>query len=209
MSTILWIGVDGADGYKVYRSFDAVNYRQIATVSASKGPDGIYQVGDYSPQLAPGKRTWYKVVPYNSAGEGPATVVDVTPLPPMDIYLVSPANGATDVELEPTFTWELRTKDQFPEDTYFEYYFTLFDGTYWLVEDFYVINAEETQLSTPLNPGHVYTWNIGDSLAIHYQADGPTAYSEAWSYGGLAYGDTDTGSRNGEFIFTTTTEIED
>lgn len=209
MSTILWIGADGADGYKVYRSFDAVNYRQIATVSASKGPDGIYQVGDYSPQLAPGKRTWYKVVPYNSVGEGPATVVDVTPLPPMDIYLVSPANGATDVELEPTFTWELRTKDQFPEDTYIEYLFTLFDATNFVVEAFSVIDSEEATLSAPLNPGHVYTWNIGDSYAERLCADGPTGYSYAYSYGGLAYGDTDTGSRNGEFVFTTTTEIED
>ena len=60
-----------------------------------------------------------------------------------------------------------------------------------------------------LNPGHVYTWDIADSYAEHFQTDGPSAFSEAYSYGGLALGDTQTGSRNGEFIFTTIAEIEE
>lgn len=209
MVFITWLEADGADGYKVYRSFDAVHYHQISTVSNKHLSRGLFQVVDYSPQLAPGNRTWYKVVPYNSAGEGPGTVVDVTPLPPMDIWLVSPANGETDVELMPTFKWELRARDQFPEDAYIEYLLWVFDATYWQVVEEFVYGVEEYTLDLPLKPGHVYTWDIADAYAEHWQTDGPTGYSVATSRGGLQLGDTDTGSRNGEFIFTTTTEIEE
>ena len=206
---ILWLPESNADGYKVYRSFDAVNYREIATIGTKHASGGVFQVTDYSPQLAPGKRAFYKVVPYNSVGYGPATVVDVTPLPPMDIYLVSPGNGAKDVELDPTFTWELRTKAEFPADAYIEYLLTVYDATSWLIVDDWISMDEEAQLGFSLNPGHVYTWDIADSYAEHFQTEGPSAFSEAYSYGGLALGDTQTGSRNGEFIFTTIAEIEE
>jgi len=203
---VIWSQVSNADGYKVYRSFDAENYHLIATVPSKHVSGGRFQVTDFSPQLAPGKRTFYKVVPYNSAGDGPGTVVDVTPLPPMDIYLVSPANGATGVELEPTFTWELRGKDQFPADTTFAYYLDVYDATYWLIASEEVVNAEEAKLSVKLNPGHVYTWDIADSVAWRTQGSTSSLYAQAVSYGGLEVGETNTGSRNGEFIFTTINE---
>ena len=56
----------------------------------------------------------------------------------------------------------------------------------------------------------VYQWNIVNSVAATmFGGATPTVWrSEAWSWGGLEYPYTDTGSRNGAFIFTTTDEVE-
>lgn len=205
---INWDAASNAEGYKVYRSFDAKNYSQIATIPSTYGSGGFFQAMDYSPQLTPGVRTFYKVVPYNSLGDGNPTVIDVTPLPPMDIYLVSPGNGDSDVELDPTFTWELKRADQFPEDTSYQYVYTLFDATYWKVAEFVVGDAVETKAGFQLDPGTVYSWDIAHSLAQRICTIGPSGVSAAYSWGGLVYGDTNTGSRNGEFVFTTTTDLE-
>ena len=116
-----WLPAERADGYRVYRSFDAVNYAPVGTVAGynmlkDEDDTPYFQLTDHSTQLAPGFGcTFYKVVPYNTVGDGPAATVEVTPLPPMEVYLVSPANGAVGVSLKPKFTWELRNAMSFPQ----------------------------------------------------------------------------------------------
>lgn len=199
-----WEGVEDANGHKVYRSFDGVRFTKIAAIPASYS-----EMVDFSPQLTPGKKTFYKVVPYNSAGEGQGMVVDVTPLPPMEVYLSQPYNGRTNVALDLTFQWKLRNKDEFPEGTNFEYLLRVYDAVFTqiTVDDYSKYYTEEAQLPFPLIPGHVYSWDIAYSKAEVCTQESNWE-SRARSLGGVQLGETNTGSRNGEFIFTTTTNLE-
>ena len=119
--------------------------------------------------------------------------------------LTSPANGTTDVDLRPTFEWDHRSFDLFPEDAYRQYVFSLFDATNWLVDERVVNNVTEYELGFDLEPGHVYAWDIYNSQTYYlYSADG-TGFSEAVSYGGFPDpSNSNRGAKNGEFIFTTT-----
>lgn len=203
MVNMLWLPAPGADGYLVYRSFDVQTYNLIGTVP---NVGDFLSFSDFSPQLEAAKQTFYRVVPYNSLGEGPRTERDVTPLPAMDIYLVSPANGTTGVDLQPTFEWEHASLDLFPEDALRQYAFSLFDATSWLVDEAIVNNETEYELSFELEPGKVYTWDIYNSQTYYEYSDDGGGFSEAISYGG--YPNSNTGAKNGEFIFTTTLETD-
>ena len=108
-----WEGAEDANGHKVYRSFDGVRFTKIAAIPASYS-----EMVDFSPQLTPGKKTFYKVVPYNSAGDGQGMVVDHA-FAAHEVYLSQPYNGRTNVALDLTFQWKLRNKDEFPEGTNF------------------------------------------------------------------------------------------
>ena len=211
-----WLPAERADGYRVYRSLDAVNYAPVGTVAGynmlkDEDDTPYFQLTDHSTQLAPGRRTFYKVVPYNTVGDGPDATVEVTPLPPMEVYLVSPANGAVGVSLKPKFTWELRNAHEFPADTEFQYLFEL--RLLAPAQSLTAVTSElEYELDIELAPACPYQWNIVNSVAARLCSGGASPYtvwrSEAWSWGGLEYPYTDTGSRNGAFIFTTTDEVE-
>lgn len=201
---VMWGGATNADGYLVYRSFNASDYSLIGVIPHT-GTAMSY--ADYSPQLEVAKRTYYRVVPYNSVGEGLRKERDVTPLPAMDISLVYPANGATGVELEPTFEWEHESLDLFPKNALRQYVFWLYDGIGWRIQNLVVNNETTLKLDQPLQPGRVYTWDIYNSQTVYTYSSDATGWSQAISYGG--YPNSNTGAKNGEFIFTTTLEIDE
>lgn len=196
---LTWSAASGAQGYNVYRSFDGVNYRKIGSVIS-----GRYD--DYSSELAVNQKTYYKVVPYNGSVEGTPSMREVTPLPTYNVYLQSPSNNATYVTLSPTFRWRNQLSAPMPSDVEFTTVITLYDATnfrIWESEDYDV--TEKTYPGT-LTPGSVYSWDIIESSAFclyYYAGDG---YSYAISYSSMGP-NSQFGSVNGEFVFTTTTTV--
>jgi len=106
------------DGYNVYRSFDGVNYRKIATVAS-----GFYL--DPSAQNEVGKEVWYAVSSYRGNEESELVEVgSVVPLDSFNVNLKSPADRETDVSRQPTFVWE-PTKELTSPESIVEFYYTI------------------------------------------------------------------------------------
>ncbi|HHV01243.1 MAG TPA: hypothetical protein GXX68_03525 [Defluviitoga tunisiensis] len=106
------------DGYNVYRSFDGVNYRKIATVGS-----GYYL--DPSAQNEVGKKAWYAVSSYRGTEESELVALgSVVPLDSFNVNLKSPADRATNVSRQPTFVWE-PTKELTSPESDVEYYYTM------------------------------------------------------------------------------------
>jgi len=88
-------------GFHIYRSFDGENFERIGTVD---GYTGFFV--DASPELAPGKETYYRVTTFVGDQESePSNVLTTTPLEPFDVELVAPADDAQNVSVTPTFEW--------------------------------------------------------------------------------------------------------
>ncbi len=205
---VMWSPVPEADGYTVYRSFDGESFEDIGNITqytdvSDDGQDPILvgMYNDFSPQLGI-KETYYKVVPYNAFGEGDALERAITPLAPYNVVLETPEHEATDVDLMPTFTWDLDIKGEFDEDRDIIelHIITLFDATDWLVIDDLVQDQREYPLGFELNPNTVYSWDIVVSQAFHTEVEAEGA-SQAISIAGDG-----AGSLIGEFMFTTETE---
>jgi len=197
---LYWMAVEGAEGYNVYRSFDGVSYEKYATVTQS-------HLQDYSPQVNPGKEVYYRVRPYNDVGEGDFIERKITPLPSYSVMLESPANKYSDVSLNPTFEWSYDVSGAFPDDTEFYNSIWIYDGTDYIVGGFTEIPAKKIESPLELEPGYVYSWDVFSSHAIRFMDQDEKGYSTSYSISGEYTGDTSgTGSKNGEFIFTTTTE---
>lgn len=201
---LFWKAVTGATGYSVYRSFDNLDYVKIGDVQEliqtnEYGLSGYYD--DYSAMLAPNKKTYYRVVPYNSYGAAESTVtIDVTPLPPLNVMLLAPANKATNVSLNPTFTWSAQSNGLgFPGQTLFSYGFWLFDATENLIWQAVVESSSQYTPGKTLMPNSVYSWDIYDGAAEVVYRNDAACYSAAVSIIGSGVG-----SLNGEYIFTTT-----
>lgn len=198
---LFWDPVAGADGYSVYRSFDGENFELISAIPAMDEPS----LADFSPKLAPEVPVLYYVAPYNSHGESEGLYRTLLPLDRLNVSLSEPADGATDVPVEPTFTWETHESmfvgtqyEAYREEIWFDYYFTLFDATWWLIADLWIEDEEEFAFPEPLDPATVYTWDIMDAeafLLYKMEVDG-FAYA-------LSIASDMGGSINGEHIFTT------
>ncbi|AOY77779.1 S8 family serine peptidase [Clostridium formicaceticum] len=211
-NALSWDPVTGADGYKVYRSFDGVNYKQIGTVKGDHYHDVSYE-------LTIGKLTYYKVVPYNSQGDSgeDALIRYAAPLPGFNVILDSPKHGETGVELSPTFSWAVQTiggsfKDYQLKynniDLYQNYTLRLFDATDYLIWEAYLderdnLSKDENQfkyqLPFDLEPGGIYSWDISSA---YYYADHEE--TESGNSVSISYvGNGQDGSANGENMFTT------
>ncbi|AOT71976.1 DVUA0089 family protein [Geosporobacter ferrireducens] len=219
-----WDSATGADGYKVYRSFDGVNYKQIGTVKDKKyvSSFSFYNTfEDTSYGLAIGKKTYYKVVPYNSKGENDegAFIRYGVPLPGFNVILDSPKNGETGVKLSPTFSWHVQTIGGSFEDYQQKYKkidldqehtIQLFDATNYKILERYLdesdnISDDENKFKYMpsdlyLEPGGIYSWDIIESYYRAVHEDNNDGYSVSVSYAK----DGQTGSSNGENMFTTT-----
>lgn len=89
--------------YRIYRSFNGVNFEPIATVSSTTS-----SYIDYSAKLEPLKRVWYGVSSVYDEYETIYTVIgDVIPLPLLGVNYNSPTNGSENVLRDPTFSWNL------------------------------------------------------------------------------------------------------
>jgi len=195
---IEWDPAPDADGYAVYRSFDGEDYTHIGNVVAL-----FYD--DYSHSLKTGQETYYKVVPYNSYGEGEPFERSVTPLPSYNVFLEEPANEGTGVDLQPTFKWDIKVDGEFCEEVLVDFDIWLWEATWswvWFEEQ---LEAKEATVPFLLEPGAVYSWDIFYSEAFLLYEFGTDGFSYALSIAGDGF---DFGSLNGEYIFTTTTEVE-
>lgn len=165
-----WTAVPGAS-YKIYRSFAATGpFVQVAERSTN-----IYQ--DADPALAPGLPVYYQVSAFNAGGESaPSAALAVTPLPPFNLNLTSPANNITGVPTSPApmFTW---TPTAFVGDHqgYDIYIWGVNDPTFsWRTTALAIVDSTTTTYGsigafTALQVGKVYQWDI-------YEAQGSTAY---------------------------------
>lgn len=190
-----WDPAPGATGYAVYRSQDGEDYTHIGNV-----PTLFYD--DFSPVLTPDEKIYYKIVPYNSFGEGDPIYRWVEPLPPYEVNLLMPWNYATEVDLTPTFTWEHDVRGSFPADVMLYDSIWLWEATWsfvWYAFD--MLDVDSVVLPGELEPGAVYTWDIFDSWAGRVVDETDDTYTLSYSYAGDLIGST-----NGEFIFTTSTD---
>jgi fibronectin type 3 domain-containing protein len=69
--TLSWDAVEGASGYKVYRS-DTETGTYTETTAGTFSGTGFTDTG-----LSPGKDYWYKVAAYNAGGAGPKSITPV------------------------------------------------------------------------------------------------------------------------------------
>jgi len=192
-NVIQWPEIPDAVGYELHRSFDGSDFDKIADLT-------VNVFFDTCPTLFVDQETFYKVVAYNSYGKGGASpVVSTTPLDAFNVYLGEPADGATGVELQPTFTW---THDgDFDDEVDLYHDIHLFEATWWKIWEDCVLNEEEIELPFALEPMVTYTWDIFNSEAyIEYQDD-----AEGLAFASSFAGRRD-GSMDGEFIFTTGSE---
>lgn len=194
-----WDPVEGADGYRIYRSFDGYNYQLLSST-----PETF--ITDFSPKLKPEREVEYYVEPYNSYGTSKGLYRWLLPLDHFNVSLQSPANGANNVPLNPTFSW--KNQETFFQGTRnewmrayisYEYYFHLYDGTGWKVYDKKIEEKQTFSYPLLLNPGAVYSWDIYDADAfILYTMD-----EEGYSFA-ISIASDFGGSIDGENVFTTT-----
>ena len=199
-----WKAVSEADGYKVYRSFDGKNFDLISYIDKSKT-----YLEDFSPELGVGKTVFFRIVPYNSSGDGEYTERAITPLPAISVFLVSPANQARDVSLSPTFKWRINSSSLFPPEAVTISNLSIYDGTAYSLGNYEIVDKEEYTLDVILEPGNVYSWDIVDTKAFMVYYDDIDGLSYSYSFAGYEKSlNSGSGSINGEFIFTTTTKID-
>src|SRR5437016_663669 len=191
----------GAVGYKVFRSFSGGGgFVQIAQVN------GLFY-DDADPSLAPGVAVFYRVSAFNAGGESaPSPAVVVTPLPPFNLNVTSPADNVANVPTVPTFTWTLTAM----VGTH-QFYDISVQGLNdpspaWITTNFSIVDTTSVVYGTsgtpsvnPLTNGKAYQWDIYQAAAQTLYADAYGPYSEALSF---ANG-VPSGSLNGPFKFTT------
>ena len=191
----------GAVGYKVFRSFSGGGgFVQIAQVN------GLFY-DDADPSLAPGVAVFYRVSAFNAGGESaPSPAVVVTPLPPFNLNVTSPADNTANVPTVPTFTWTLTAM----VGTH-QFYDISVQGLNdpspaWITTGFSIVDTTSVVYGTsgtpsvnPLTNDKAYQWDIYQAAAQTLYADAYGPYSEALSF---ANG-VPSGSLNGPFKFTT------
>jgi len=208
--SILWTPVAGAAGYEIERAFSPNGpWQRVGKVGSWYGTEYM----DLSPDLEPGVPVYYRVRAVGPNDEkGPWSVpVWVKPLDRFAIYLVSPEDGATNVPLEPTFTWTYEDigADEYVYDIFvagvagepageFGYYAWYFEG----LKDVKQVKYNFDGTGVDLQPGRTYQWNIVEGAAYAYYRPNSMAVSFPWT--GPAAENGYAGALNGEFLFTTT-----
>ena len=173
-------------GYHIYRSFDGENFERIGTVDG-----GTNSYVDASPELAPGKKTYYRVTAFVGTQESdPSNVLVTTPLEAFEVHLTAPADDAQNVSVTPTFEWEV--SQQVGAHQYYagaiwdtltgeNAFFTnaaqlmLVDRTSWTWNEDGAYNG--TPLET-LQRGRSYEWHLIEAYALDDPVH-PTAVSIA------------------------------
>ena len=228
---LYWDESENTNGYLVYRSFDGEKYDFMGIVNGEKR---IYE--DYSGKLAVGKKTYYKIIPYNSKGNNyeEAVIRKVIPAPPIEIKLKTPNNNSKNIEINSEFTWELNRIDEnlySVEENYIKTN-TKFSIQIWdlnsnkiyddelfevagenIKENIYTyyLNEENFTMKSPQNsllPGYIYVWDIVEAEEEYiYEDYGEEGISNALSLSNVYMGvDYSKGSINGGFLFTTKNE---
>lgn len=93
-------------GYNVYRSLSAKGPWQQLGVASEDSENEEFYFRDTTPDVTPGVRLYYKVVPYSRGGvEGSGQTQWVVPLGRFEVNLRAPAHEAKGVPLNPTLEW--------------------------------------------------------------------------------------------------------
>lgn len=206
-TVVRWDEVEGAWGYEIERAFTEHGpWERIAAL----GDWFAQPYMDFGAALQPGKRTYYRVRAIGPNGErGRASVpVWVEPFGRYDVFLVDPADDATDVSLNPTFRWnhtdvgaDLYLFNMFVAAATGDPGGALHDYYTWYVDDLENVTEIEYgdggEFFVDLKPAKTYVWNIDESRAIKFFRPNSAA---------VAIAGADNGSKNGEYSFTTVTE---
>ncbi|PNR97229.1 hypothetical protein [Petrotoga sp. 9PWA.NaAc.5.4] len=184
------------DGYNVYRSFDGVNYRKIATVGS-----GYYL--DPSAQNEAGKEVWYAVTSYKGNEESELVKLgSVVPLDSFNVNLRSPADRETNVSRQPTFVWE-PTKELISPESVVEYYYTMWvydlvqsenyifpgilEGSTVYMYDFATVGAAEVSVTFKGNEGSPeyedLSWFLYLPSGIYYYGDNKLEAGKTYDWG--------------------------
>ena len=220
----------GFAGYNVYRSSSAFGPWKRLGTAYEDAEAGEYYYFDLTPDVTPGVRSYYKVVPFSSGGkEGTGQTEWVVPLGRFEVNLKEPAHGATDVSLNPTLKWEHngveadiyfyqfeligRTEEWEWEKSEREYSPWIVIGEMWTVskDKTFVDYVEDVVDDTnegvwgdnylPLQKNWSYQWDIISAQAIKvYSYKGGAICSAAVSIGLIGQAG---GSSNGAFVFST------
>src|SRR5438552_9897895 len=163
---VQWTNV-GAVGYKVFRSFSSGGgFVQIAQVN------GLFY-DDADPSLAPGVAVFYRVSAFNAGGESaPSPAVVVTPLPPFNLDVTSPADNVANVPTVPTFTWTPTAI--VGADRYYDIYVQGLNDSSpaWITTGLSIVDSTSIVYGTlptvsvnPLTNGKAYQWDIYEAQA--------------------------------------------
>jgi len=176
-------------GWHIYRSFDGERFERIASVPYAQT---LYR--DHDPELAPGKKVYYRVTAFIGATESkPSATLSTTPLRSFAVHLVSPEDNAENVPTTPTFVWE-------PTERVSPYHF--YSGAVWDTMTgawAYFANPAQRPLVNrthwtwnedgaftgssweTLQRGRTYEWNLVLAYALD-DPEAPTAVSIAADY---------------------------
>jgi len=150
---------DKPEGYAIYRSFDGVNYEKIGVV-----PNSYSTYRDKSAQLEVGKKVYYKVsAVYPGLESTPTYLGDVVPIDTFNVELLTPANNATNVSRDPTFSWKVTNEVTSPEGTP-EYWYDL-----WM----YDFTQNDNEAFTPgvIIENNFYLYIFGGENATQISVD--------------------------------------
>ncbi len=131
--------VEKPDGYRIYRSYDGVNYEKIATIPESDDDnDIVYMYRDFSAENEPNKQVWYAVTSYKGDWESEKVYLgSVVPLDSFNVKLIHPEDGAVDVSRNPEFIWEpTNSVESLEGQTEYHYTMWIYDtvqGEEWIV----------------------------------------------------------------------------
>lgn len=167
VSSVEWLPVADADGYAVYRRTGGAGaYALLGRVVDAESLVDREYVGE------PGVEVAYKVVAYNSAGEGVGLERTIVSLPAFSVTLEEPADRSADVSCTPTFRWRVSADGPMPEGAYSYGYLVVWDmdGVVVLQVE---LDAEEFtngtyEANVTLSPGAIYTWNL---LSCNFMGD--------------------------------------
>ncbi|MGC9772705.1 hypothetical protein SAMN04488510_10335 [Fervidobacterium changbaicum] len=154
-----WYSTSGATkpkAYKVYRSFDGENWTPVAIL-----PESYYYYRDSSPLLEVGKKTWYAVSSvYDGLESTPTVIGHITPLPVLNIEVVSPTNGSTNVPRDTVFKWKFKGLEAY-EPTDEESPTTSLTYTYsiWVYD---YIQNDVAYYSLGVKPSSYYRFTVPD-----------------------------------------------
>lgn len=110
-------------GYALYRSYNGKNFQKIAVVSSDK--DSYI---DSSSENGLGRRIWYAISSIYPLYESPTKLLgSVVIMPMLSVKLLTPADGATNVQITPTFRWEFEGLKDYEEVVTYLYDIWIYD----------------------------------------------------------------------------------
>lgn len=192
---VTWTAVDGAEGYRIYRSENSGAYELIG--DSVVGSFTCFY--DTDPELSTNQTYQYKIAAFDSNGEGDS---DSTPkvkvLNRFVVNLSSPADEATDVSTTPTFSWDVVSSAGVTQE--YQIGVLGYNDEYEDSTDFVwnaTVNDDTSASGATLDYNTVYRWDL-------YYCVGKGSYNEdIQDYLAFSYASPGGNSTTGSYTFTT------